>query len=147
MLEAPDAPWQDRPRPVRPGFAYVASPYSDPNPKVRQARYDAAVAFVAWCYASGWVVYSPIVHTHPPALIGQLPTDAAFWWRVNETMLAVATEVIVLKIQGWDRSAGVAQEIAEAERTGLAARLFEPVDDFDPRFEEVLRLGGKDAPR
>lgn len=133
-----------RSKAVRPGFSYVASPYSDPNPAVRQARYEAAVAFVAWCYASGWVVYSPIVHSHPPALVAELPTDAAFWWRVNETMLAVATEVLVLKIPGWDRSKGVAQEMDEAERAGLPVRLFE-LGEFG--FEEVLRLGQRDAPR
>lgn len=59
----------------------------------------------------GLVVYSPIVHNHPIAELIDLPKDWAFWEKIDITMLAKCDMLYVLKINGWEKSRGVAAEI------------------------------------
>lgn len=70
---------------------YLASPYSDPDPAVREQRYEAACAATVAMLRAGHVVFSPIVHSHPLVAYG-LPTDWAFWQRVNGDHLLFATK-------------------------------------------------------
>jgi len=49
---------------------YLASPYSHPDPSVRQERYEAACKATAAMMRQGYHVYSPIAATHPPANYG-----------------------------------------------------------------------------
>jgi Domain of unknown function (DUF1937). len=44
---------------------YLASPYSHPDPLVREARFDAACRAMADLVHAGQIVFSPIVHGHP----------------------------------------------------------------------------------
>lgn len=44
---------------------YLATPYSHPDPKVREARFQAVNAVAAQLMRDGHHVYSPISHAHP----------------------------------------------------------------------------------
>ena len=97
------------------GFIYLASPYSHENPAVMQERYEAACATSAALIRAGKIVYSPIVHSHPLVAYG-LPTEWDYWERVDETMLAHASELWVLMLPGWRQSRGVRAEIRIADQ-------------------------------
>lgn len=96
---------------------YVASPYSHPDPIVREQRYDAACAAATVLMRAGHSVFSPIVHGHPLTLHG-LPGDWPFWEPHARWHLERCDEVVVLMLDGWDASQGVQAEIAIATELG-----------------------------
>lgn len=98
---------------------YLASPYSHPDPAVRQERYEQTMAAQAFLLREGRYVYSPIVASHPMALAHDLPTDAGWWKKYNHGMMNVCSEVFVLRLDGWDTSVGVLDEIAFALHYGI----------------------------
>jgi hypothetical protein len=89
---------------------YLASPYSHPDPLVREARFNAACRATANLFLAGRAVFSPIVHGHPLVRFG-LPTDWAFWCRFDTEHIRRCDEVLVLQIDGWQESEGVRAEI------------------------------------
>ncbi len=100
------------------GFYYLASPYSHPDPFVRELRYLQTMQVLTELLTKGLCLYSPIVHCHELAKIGALPKDAKFWEKYNFTMLAAAEQLWVLMLQGWEQSVGITAEVAEAQRIG-----------------------------
>jgi hypothetical protein len=90
---------------------YLASPYSHPDPAVRNARYEAVARYTILAIREGFVIFSPIVYGHQLALTGDLPTDAEWWRSFNETVIAACDSMIVLQIDGWQESLGVKMEI------------------------------------
>ena len=104
------------------GITYLASPYSHPAAEIREWRFQAACQAAAHLMELGYIVYSPIAHTHPIAMAGKLPTDWEYWRRVDEAFLERCSKLIVLHIVGWDTSVGVQAEMKIAERLGLPIR-------------------------
>jgi len=94
---------------------YIASPYSHPDRKVEQWRYEMTQMEVAAMCRAGHYAYSPIVHCHPMAQLHNLPTDAAYWQSRNEAFIRKCDKLVVLMLEDWDRSLGVRAEIAFAE--------------------------------
>ena len=45
---------------------YLASPYSHPDPSVREQRFQNACRIAAELMRSGRIVYSPVAHSHRP---------------------------------------------------------------------------------
>ena len=97
-------------------YIYLASPYSSPEPFVQEERYLKACRATHYLLAQKIWVFSPIVHCHELAKMVDLPKDATFWKDYNFAMLAGASKLIILRIEGWEASAGVRAERAEADR-------------------------------
>ncbi|GIX04608.1 MAG: hypothetical protein KatS3mg114_0477 [Planctomycetaceae bacterium] len=106
---------------------YLASPYSHTEAVVREERFRAACLATAHLIAAGHVVFSPIVHGHPLVDHG-LPTDWPFWERFDRDHLQRCDEVVVLMLDGWRESVGVAAEIRIAEELGKPVRYLAPGD-------------------
>ncbi|MFO0915248.1 MAG: DUF1937 family protein [Pirellulales bacterium] len=106
---------------------YLASPYSHESPAVRQQRYGDACQAVVHLLHAGLAVFSPIVHSHPLVSYG-LPTDWSFWQRVDQEHLRRCDQMIVLMLDGWEESRGVAAEIDIARELGL------PIDYLSPEM-------------
>lgn len=100
-------------------FTYIASPYTNPDPKVMEERFQAVSAFTAEQIKHGAVVYSPIAHSHPLAVSYSLRGDFDFWMNQNYGMLSKASKMIVLCLQGWEESKGVQAEIKFAQMCGV----------------------------
>lgn len=100
-------------------FYYVASPYYHEAPLVREERYLHASHYIMNCLKNGEPVFSPIVHCHELAKIWGLPKDRDFWRSYNYAMLERALGLRVLRLNGWQSSAGVKEEIADAERLNI----------------------------
>lgn len=108
---------------------YLASPYTHRYKKTQQKRYEQALEVAAALTRSGLTVYSPIVHFHPMAVRHDLPTDFAFWRGVNLDMLGRSQKLVVLKLDGWQESAGVQAEIEFATRyLPRSVEYLEPVE-------------------
>lgn len=100
---------------------YLASPYSHPNPAVREQRFRTACRLAAAFARAGVVVFSPIVHSHPLVEHG-LPTGWAFWQRWDRAYLERCDEVVVLMLDGWKESVGVQAEMRVARELGKPIR-------------------------
>ena len=105
---------------------YVCSPYSHPDPAVREHRYEAACRATAMLLRAGLTAFSPVVHSHPLTRHG-LPSDWEFWQRYDRAHLEACTSVAVLMLDGWKKSEGVRAEIRIAFELGLPVFLIEPV--------------------
>lgn len=104
---------------------YLASPYSHPDPAVREERYRAACQAAAALLLAGQPVCSPIVHSHPLVAYG-VPTGWVFWSRFDRALLARCDEVLVLMLDGWQESVGVQAEIRIARELGKPVRYLAP---------------------
>lgn len=104
---------------------YLCSPYSDPDPAVREARFQAACKFASEMMRAGSHVLSPIAHTHPIALYG-LPKEWAFWEEYDAGILAMCSEMVVLMLDGWEESVGIAAEVKIAEGLGMRISYLDP---------------------
>jgi hypothetical protein len=96
---------------------YLASPYSHPDPAVREKRFRDACRAATALLRNGRAVFSPIAHSHPLVEHG-LPTDWSFWEWQDREHLARCDEVMVLMLDGWEESVGVREEIRIARELG-----------------------------
>ena len=97
---------------------YLASPYSDPSPAVRDERHAQAVEVTRQLIEHRHVVFSPIVYSHQMA--GELGGDFESWRKFDLAMLDLADELWVLTLDGWKESVGVAAEIEHARGSEIA---------------------------
>jgi nucleoside 2-deoxyribosyltransferase len=104
---------------------YLASPYSHPDPAVREQRFHAACRAAVALLHAGRVVFSPIAHSHPLAQHG-LPGNWQFWERYDRAFLERCDEVVVLMLDGWEESVGVQAEIRIAQELGKPVRYLAP---------------------
>lgn len=97
-------------------LTYLASPYTHPDPDVRKARYDAACKKAAELMLAGKVIFCPIAHSHPIAM--QMPEgcdiDPDLWKKQDAPYVWMCDEMIVLQLDGWEKSGGVRHEIEVA---------------------------------
>lgn len=121
---------------------YLASPYSHPEVTIREQRFRDACRAAAQLLASGLTVFSPIVHGHPLVDHG-LPTDWSFWKRFDRDHLVRCDEVVVLMLDGWQESVGVAAEIQIAGELGKPVRYLAPDGTVPPTLAHVAKETGR----
>lgn len=97
-------------------FVYLASPYTDKNPIVREIRYLRVMDVLVTLGRNGIMAYSPIVHWHTAAKVFSLAPNEEWFYEHGLVMLRAAKSISVLMLEGWARSTGVKAEIAEAQR-------------------------------
>ena len=107
-------------------FWYLASPYSKYPSGVHRAHVHVCQQ-AALLIQAGVPVYSPIAHTHPIALWGGLsPYDHDIWLPADKPIADAAGGLIVLKLEGWSKSFGIAEEIEWFAERGLPVIYMEP---------------------
>ena len=112
---------------------YLASPYSHPDPRVSERRYELACRAAAQLIRGGEPTFSPIVHSHPLVRFG-LPTDWEFWQRNDREHMRCCHQLVVLTLDGWRESRGVQVEIDLAISMDLPIRYLSP--------ETISKLSG-----
>lgn len=106
---------------------YLASPYTHPDPTVREERYVAACQATAHLMRDGDVVFSPIVHSHLLATDYGCPKEFSFWEKWCLSYLEHwATQFLILPLEGWEQSFGVSAEKAVAKKLGLPIHIVIP---------------------
>lgn len=106
---------------------YVGSPYTHPDPAVREARYQQTLAFTAHHMLRGLPIFSPIVHCHPLALAFRMPGDFHFWRDYCLALLSRATELWVLQLPGWEHSVGLTAEVDFANENMIPVSIYAPL--------------------
>lgn len=107
-------------------YWYLATPYSK-YPGGLEAAFVLACKATADLIRAGVRVYSPIAHTHPVALHGEIdPYDHGIWLPADQPFMDAAKGVIVLRAETWEQSYGIKCEIAAFEAAG------KPVIYMDP---------------
>lgn len=107
-------------------LVYLACPYSDPSPEVREQRFQAVNKAASKLMREGIKVFSPISHSHPIALAGGLPTGWLFWAEYDRAVMECCNKVIVLMLPGWDTSREVFCEVMLAGSMQLPVEYLEP---------------------
>jgi Domain of unknown function (DUF1937) len=107
-------------------FLYLATPYSKYQGGLQRAFEDAA-KLTARLLINHIKIYSPIVHTHPIAVYGELnPLDHSIWLPFDEAIMRVAPALLVAEMEGWKESYGVDQEIKIFGRDGKPIHYINP---------------------
>ena len=96
------------------GLVYLATPYSDPDPAIREKRFQIVNKVAAKLMREGMFIFSPISHTHPIALAGELPTGFEYWEEYDICILSACKALYVLRQPGWEYSRGVHAEVCFA---------------------------------
>jgi len=109
-------------------LTYLACPYSDDDREVRLARFDAVNRVASELMRQGLHIFSPISHTHPILESGGLPCGWDYWAAYDRAVLSVCNKLIVLKLDGWERSIGVTAEVQIAVEMGLPIEYLEPAE-------------------
>lgn len=95
-------------------LAYLASPYSHEDFRVRIERFGEAAKACVWLMNHGWNVISPIVQGHVLDMYGQVEGYKAV--RLFTYCLIEKSDYhIVLCLPGWENSKGVQDGLKYAE--------------------------------
>lgn len=113
-------------------LTYLASPYRNPldrsDLKTCEDRYQGALKATAQLMQEGHIVFSPIVHSHK--LADHMPSDLrfsdGFWMEQDLAVLRHCSNLTVLMLDGWEKSKGVAEEMAFARRHGIPVGFLRP---------------------
>ena len=110
-------------------FVYLASPYtilnteglSDQSLKNRRTRRFAQVCKkAAELMLSGETVFCPIAHSHSIEVNGMDKIyDGNFWLKQDFSVLQFAKKLIVYRMDGWEKSHGVAEEMKFAQELNI----------------------------
>lgn len=98
---------------------YLASPYSHSDKDVVEKRFAQVREITANLTKFGYIIFSPILHSHPLAVQHGLKGDWDFWKRIDEAFIKASGLLLVAKIDGWEQSKGVTAEIKIAEKHGI----------------------------
>jgi hypothetical protein len=94
---------------------YLASPYSNPDEKVREENYRIVSQKAAELVAEGKAVISPITYGHTLLSFKEMPGDWEFWKNFCIEILDKCDELYVYQMKGWEESKGVKEEIEFAK--------------------------------
>lgn len=97
---------------------YLASPYSHPDPAVREQRFHDVCTIAARLMQDGHIVFSPIAHSHPISQHMGNALDLEYWLAQERAFVEWADEVWVATLPGYFESKGVRQEMAWAREMG-----------------------------
>ena len=99
---------------------YLATPYSHADKVVRIQRVAQVDAKAAELMEGGYIVFSPISHSHPISeYCGVDSQDHDFWLRQDLWILVLCDELHILCLEGWAESKGIKAEIIKAEEYGM----------------------------
>lgn len=120
-------------------LVYLAGPYSDPDPAIIAARMGAFSGVHARLILEGVFSVSPLLN-HFIAKKGDVPGDWTFWQGYSEALLSVADELRVIRLPGWETSAGVRGELAYARRIELPVTFTDAWSESDWRYAMAEQL-------
>lgn len=97
---------------------YLATPYTHLDPSVKKHRADVAMKAAVDLLRHGVYVFSPIAYNAPMEQ-HDLPSDWEFWEDYDKAFVRRCDALLVLKMDGWDRSVGVQAEIDYAREISM----------------------------
>ena len=95
---------------MRKPHVYLAAPYTDPNPAWREFRVLATNLAASALMRAGFVVFSPISHSHPISECMSGHVGLEFWLEQDTPFLQACDATVILTLPGWKWSKGIAAE-------------------------------------
>lgn len=124
---------------------YLATPYSHEDLAVQLDRFNQVNKLAAVLMGAGLHIYSPISHTHPIAVEGNLPTSWQYWEQYLRAILPSCAVLAVFMQDGWKQSTGVTAEIEIANAQGIPV-VYVPspiLPGHEQYFIDIVRAGIK----
>lgn len=116
---------------------YLAAPYMHPDLLVREARVREVDACAAALMQDGHIVFSPLSMNHRVKdHCGLHEAPHEFWMQQDLPWMTACDKLVVLCLDGWKESKGVAMEIQWAQ-----FQLRIPIDFIQPRTNDEQRSG------
>jgi hypothetical protein len=117
---------------AKPGIIYLGGPYTHHLPHIRLERFASITRAAAKLIQQGRIVYSPLTMTHPIDLVmadaGEtLGSD--YWVKFDEAFMEFCTEMVVLRLSGWEQSSGVKREVAYFRQRCRPVTFMDPSND------------------
>jgi hypothetical protein len=116
-------------------LVYLASPYSHPDPLIKRQRFwrvtEAAALLTKELASREVAFYVPIIMTHPMECVLQVDNQNLTheeWMQFDSIFWAKCDELWVLKLDGWEESSGVREEIEYFTKAGKTIRFIPPCD-------------------
>lgn len=107
---------------------YLAAPYTSPDKGVMEYRFSQATVIAGELMLQGYLVYSPLTMGHVLGKSVEMSGDWDFWQKSCLSYLEEwATDLYVLRLQGWDLSVGVTAEIEAAHMLALPVTRLLPI--------------------
>lgn len=107
---------------------YIASPYTSRSPSISKARAEKVSVVTAQLIKNGVFAFSPIAHGVKIDEWANIGT--ATWLHHGLQMLHMCGRMIVIPLEGWEKSFGVAAEI-EYCKENMIKYEFMPLDVMD----------------
>ena len=105
---------------------FISPPYNHSDPAIVELNYYKVGKFATKLVSEGNVAISPIVYGHNLLKFQpDMPGDWKFWQNFCFTLLEKADEMIVYKMEGWDKSRGVSEEIEFAKQHNIPIKYVE----------------------
>jgi hypothetical protein len=104
---------------------YIASPYNHEDDSVRIENYKKVSNLAAHLVSKGNVALSPITYGHNLLDFCEMPYDWKFWSNFCLTFLSRCDELWVYKMDGWDKSRGVQEEIDYALQYNITIKFID----------------------
>lgn len=117
---------------------YLATPYSHERPETRRERYLKACRVTAVLMKAGIPVFSPLLNSVPAVEEGGLEIEHDDFLKIDLPILRRCDEVLIVEIDGWDKSAGVWSEMTEAIVHKIPITLIEEKDiEMLPKIQKT----------
>jgi len=114
------------------GYWYLGSPYSK-HPDGLETAFVDICKVAAQFAVDGIPAYSPIAHTHPIAMIGEVdPHDHSIWLPFDGPLMTAARGLVVVMMPSWQDSFGLQHEIEYFKSVGKPILYMDP-DEIDLR--------------
>jgi len=110
----------------RSDIEYLAIPYSDKSESVMDYRAEVSDLICAEFMNQGRIIFAPISSCHHIAKRYSLPRTWDFWQHLDEEFVKICKSVIVVMLDGWDKSTGVKAEIELADKYGIPVKYLDP---------------------
>jgi nucleoside 2-deoxyribosyltransferase len=109
-------------------------------------RYIKACEVAGDLMKAGYEVFSPIAHSHPISKYSfghsSVQTDFDFWMKQDLAVLKHCDILVVLGMEGWSQSRGVAREIEFARSIGKPVYI---IGDHHTMFQSLTQMILDDA--
>lgn len=115
---------------------YIASPYSHPDPAIREGRAEQATIYAARLAKQGKFFFAPITTSHPLTKYGA-PETWDFWQRFDRVFMERCDILHVLMLDGWRESVGVQAEIKYFQDHDKPIRYVDPCYMMGTRPDEL----------
>jgi len=122
-------------------ISYLANPYTHSDPLVMAQRAEAVDRAAARLLKLGIMTYPPIaLNCRWTNYEKDFPHTWSYWQNFDKNFLERCDGLIVLMLDGWDRSVGVKSEIEYAKELGMPIEYISYEDLMNGKIDKIVQM-------